>query len=392
MRRSWIVPLLAAASLTSGCAVTDSVVERFSPAGEDVTPTVTIGVLAPLSGGQTRVGRSVLDAVEQGVADSGGVAGWEIEVVAYDLAGDSLADDLAEITTDDSTVAVVTGFGPDDVRTVVPELDDAGLSVLTPADHDPRHLRGADPTNPVRPWPGYVNVAVEPNPEQTAVADHLVRVAGAERVVVVTDGSRESASRGDSVRQGLQQRGVSDASSLELSEPLAPAVLDELNRLGPGDALVVDAPAPVAADVVGLIDDGVVVALAAALNDPADVTDEQVSGLDGVLAPAPGLDPKRGADELSAAFAAAGRDATLGSFGPAAYDAARLLVDAFTRCLPDPGRSSSPSRSRCLGEVAGVVWPGLTGRIQFDEYGARPGLLPAVAALTPADLRPSDAE
>lgn len=392
MHRRLLVLLVAAASAVSGCAMADSVVERFGAADDVVTPTVTIGVLAPLSGGQTRLGRSVLDAVEQAVDDSGGVPGWEVEVVAYDLEGDDLADDLAEIKTDDSTVAVVTGFGPDDVRTVVPELDESGLTVLTPADTDPRHLRGADPAVPVRPWPGYVNVAVEPTPEQTAIADHLVRVTGARRVVVVTDGTRESATRGRAVVRGLEQRGVSDVSSIRWSQSLTRSEQRALASVRPGDALVVDAPVPLAAEISRRVPDGVTLALAAAMAEPAELTKKQLSALEGMLVPSPGLDPRRGSDELRAAYAAAGREATLGPLGPAAYDGVRLLVDSFMRCLPDPARSSSPSRSRCLGEVAGAVWPGLTGRIQFDEYGSRPGLLPAVTMLTADQLQPQPQE
>lgn len=379
MRRSLLVLLLAAASTVSGCATVDSLVERVGGAEDEVvTPTVTIGVLAPLSGGQTRVGRSVVDAVEQAVADAPGVPGWQIEVEAYDLAGESLADDLAELKVDDSTVAVVTGFGADDVRTVVPELDESGLTVVSPADSDPRHVRGAIPDAPVRPWSGYVTVAVDPAPEQTALADHLVRVRDVERVVLVTDGTRESAARVAAVERGLDQRGVSDVRSLAWTGEPSRSDQRILDRLRPGDAVVVDASAEVSADVAAALDSGVLLALTSPL---PDLSPRQARALDGAMAPLAGLDPKRGGRELSAAFSASGRDATESPYGPAAYDGTRLLLDSFTRCLPDVARSSSPSRSGCLAEVAGSTWSGLTGLIQFDEFGARLGLLPAVVTL-----------
>lgn len=385
MRRTLLVPLMAAATALSGCSMVDSVVERVSPDAEVVVPTVTIGVLAPLSGGQTRTGRSVVDAVEQAVADSGGVEGWQLDVVAYDLAGASLADDLAELKAGDSTVAVVTGFGPDDVRTIVPELDESGLTVLSPADSDPRHLRGADPADPIRPWAGYVSVAAEPTPEETALADHLVRVVGVQRAVVLSDGTRASESRGDAVTRSLEQRGVTRARAVawqgaKASRPIERAV----SRLKPGDALVIDAPAALAADLAGLAPSGVSVVLTSPLDD---LSEPQSAELEGALAPLPGLDPRRGAAELRAAFEASDRDATEGPFGPAAYDGARLLVDAFSRCLPDAQRSSSPSRSQCRSEVAGATWNGLTGQVMFDEFGSRPGLLPAVVTLRNGEWR-----
>lgn len=385
MRRSLLVLLLAAATALSGCSMVDSVLDRVSPDDEAVVPTVTIGVLAPLSGGQTRTGRSVVDAVEQAVADSGGIEGWQLDVVAYDMAGPALADDLAELKAGDSTVAVVTGFEPADVRTLVPELDESGLTVLSPADSDPRHVRGADPTDPIRPWSGYVTVAVDPAPQPTAVADHLVRVLDVQRVVVLTDGTRPSESRGRAVAQALEQRGVTQVrafgwSGAKTSRPALRAV----SALGPSDALVVDAPAALAADLAEKAPSGVPVALTSQLSD---LSEPQAAVLEGALAPLPGSDPRRGASRLRDAYDASGRDATEGPFGPAAYDGARLLVDAFTRCLPDPARSSSPSRSMCRSEVAGTTWQGLTGPILFDEFGARPGLLPAVVALRDGEWR-----
>ena len=105
------------------------------------------------------------------------------------------------------------------------------------------------------------------------------------------------------------------------------------------------------------------------------------------MAPLPGLSPRRGAKPLNDLYAESGRDAAAGAYGPAAYDGARMLLDAFTRCLPAPESSRSPSRSACRAETAGTVWTGLTGTIQLDEFGARLGLLPAVVGLRDGEWR-----
>jgi len=377
MRRTSVVLLLAAATVAPGCSITDSLVERVSPEEPPATSTVTIGVLAPLSGGQTRAGRSVVDAVEQAVDDAPGVDGWQVEVIAYDLAAQSREEHVAELKADDTTVAVVTGFGPDDVRTIVPELDESGLTVLSPADTDPRHVRGADPVSPLRPWSGYLTVAVEPTPKQTALADHLVRVVGAQKALVVSDGSSASAGRAAALSGALAERGVSEAETVTFGdEDGAASVQEAISSLDSGDALVFDVPADVAADLAGARRDGVALALMSPLEG---LTPEQATALSGSLAPLPGQDPRQGASELADAFEASGRAGTVGPWGPAAYDGTRLLVDTFTRCLP--ARSSSPSRSACRAEVAGTSWSGITGPIQFDEYGARLGLLPGVVVL-----------
>lgn len=368
-----------AALLLPACSAADTVLQRVQPAEPGGPPTASIAVLAPLSGGQTRAGTDVVAAVEQAVADSGGVEGWLLDVQALDLAGGDLAATLERLDDDDTLVAVVTGFAPDDIRTVVPALDDAGFTVLSPADTDPRHVRGADPADPLRPWSGYLTVAVDPTPEQSALAAHLVRAADVTSVLVVTDGSAPAQSRAGALRTALQLRGVAAVEVVPATaEALTPAATQAVTAAGAGQAVVVDAPLPVAAAVAQARGAGSVLALMSRVDD---IPPEQAAVLEGVLAPDRGPDPRRGVAELQAALAADGRAGTAGPYGPAAYDGARLLVDAFSRCLPDPTTSASPSRSACRGAVAGAQWSGLTGPVAFDEYGARLGLLPGVLSL-----------
>ena len=384
MRRVLPVLLLSAAVASSGCSVVDEVQGRLSGPQDLAPPVVTIAVLAPLSGGQTRVGQSVVDAVEQAVDDSGGVPGWDVEVSVVDSAGADLSDDIAELRGEDTTVAVVTGFGADDVRTLVPTLDDAGLTVLSPADTDPRHTRGADPRAPLRPWSGYMTVAVESTPEQSALAEHLVRVVGTSRAVVVHDGTDEAEASGRDFVRAMDERGVADVTLLEWNPGKPRPLRRAVESLDVGDALVVQGSSSLAASMARQRSDGVVVGLGAV---PDDLAEPDAAVLDGAVAPLPGLSPRRGAKPLNDLYAESGRDAAAGAYGPAAYDGARMLLDAFTRCLPAPESSRSPSRSACRAEAAGTVWTGLTGTIQLDEFGARLGLLPAVVGLRDGEWR-----
>ena len=384
MRRVLPVLLLSAAVASSGCSVVDEVQGRLSGPQDLAPPVVTIAVLAPLSGGQTRVGQSVVDAVEQAVDDSGGVPGWDVEVSVVDSAGADLSDDIAELRGEDTTVAVVTGFGADDVRTLVPTLDDAGLTVLSPADTDPRHTRGADPRAPLRPWSGYMTVAVESTPEQSALAEHLVRVVGTSRAVVVHDGTDEAEASGRDFVRAMDERGVADVTLLEWNPGKPRPLRRAVESLDVGDALVVQGSSSLAASMARQRSDGVVVGLGAV---PDDLAEPDAAVLDGAVAPLPGLSPRRGAKPLNDLYAESGRDAAAGAYGPAAYDGARMLLDAFTRCLPAPESSRSPSRSACRAETAGTVWTGLTGTIQLDEFGARLGLLPAVVGLRDGEWR-----
>ena len=375
------VRLLAVASmlLLSGCGAAGTVLDRVSSAAEPETPVATIAVAVPLSGGQTRVGQGVQAAVEQALADAGGVPGWQVELAAVDIAGPDADEEVAELASDSSVVAVVTGFEPDDVRRFVPVLDEAGVTVLSPADADPRHVRGADPRAPLRPWSGYVTTAVDPRPEQSSLAAHLVRVAGVTDVLVVTDGSPGAQSRAGKLSTALGMRGVSAVTVAAADgQQTTPAVDTALAGLTPTSALVVDGPPGLAAALAQARPAGVTVALMSRLEP---LTAEQAEALDGAVAPEAGADPRRGGPELQAAMEAAGSSVVPGPFGPAAYDGTRLLVDALSRCLPPSPGASTPPRSACRAEVAGTQSTGLTGPIAFDEFGARLGLLPAVVSL-----------
>jgi|GEM_PF-5228744 Meckel syndrome type 1 protein len=372
------LPLVAAVALAlSGCGAADTVLERVRGDGEQQPAVATIAVLAPLSGGDTRLGEGVVAAVEQALADSGGVPGWDLTVQSVDLTAADLDQTLSELDESDALVAVVTGFAAEDVRTNVPVLTEAGLTVLSPADSDPRHLRGTDPDTPLRPWDGYASIAVEPTPELSALADHLVRAAGASSVVVVTDSAPEAAARGSVLATEVAERGPVPTTVLAASgATLTPEVAAAVAALPASAAVVVDGPPDLAAAVAATSP-----APLALMVRPESLTPEQAQALEGALVADTGLDPRRGTPELNALLQGAGRGATGGPYGPAAYDAGRMLVDALSRCLPDPLSSTSPSRSACRAEVAGTQWAGLTGAVVLDEYGGRLGLLPGILTL-----------
>jgi ABC-type branched-subunit amino acid transport system substrate-binding protein len=367
-----LLPALAAAAVVlSGCGAADSVLERVQGSDEPAPAVATIAVLVPQNSGLARAGAGVDAAVRRAVDDSGGVRGWTVEVRTLPLDGPDLPATLETLAADDALVAVVTGFEPTDVRTTVPVLDAAGVAVVSPADSDPRHLYGADPRSQLRPWSGYSSLAVDPHPEQSALAEYLVRSARARTIVVLSD-SPSSTGPVDALTQAVDQRGRARVVVVPVTERRAAAQVQEaLADLDASTAVVVDGPVELAqaARAAGA-------GTLAFLARPDGLTPEQSAALAGAVAADRGLDPARGSDELTALLDGEGA----GPYGPAAYDTGRLVVDALTRCLRNEP-SSSPSRSRCKAEVAGSQWTGLTGPVVFDEYGGRLGLLPDVLVL-----------
>ncbi len=370
-----VVPLLAAAAVAlSGCGAADTVLQRVRPQETPVVPTVSLVLLVPQQSGLTRAGAGVEAAARLAVDDSGGIDGWTVDVQTIDLDADNLAARLDEVVESDTAVAVITGFEAEDVRTVVPVLDAAGLSVLSPADTDPRHFYGSDPEQPLRPWTGYSSVAVDPSPEQTALADHLVRSVGARRVVVLTDGSSEADGRVDALAEALDERSRIPVTVVPISHRRVGAqVAAALEGADSRTAVVVDAPLPVAQAAASASAGSL-----ALLTRPESLTSDEATALAGALSADQGLDPGRGSDELDESLPG---DVTGGPYGPAAYDAARLVMQALARCLPDPQVASSPSRAACKPVVQGTPITGLTGRVVLDEFGARTGLLPDVQVL-----------
>ena len=76
-----------------------------------------------------------------------------------------------------------------------------------------------------------------------------------------------------------------------------------------------------------------------------------------------------GAAEFSAAYAAAGYTAAPTDYGPYAYDATNVVIDALRTPLAGKQQLPTGIRQQVVRDVQHTEMDGVTGSIGFDRYG-----------------------
>ncbi|TDE00197.1 ABC transporter substrate-binding protein [Jiangella asiatica] len=371
--------LTVSATLLASCGMVSALGD--DDAGEQ---SATVAVLVPASGWQEADGAGVLAAVEAAIgATADDIGGWTVEVAAVDENGAELGDEVGELV-DGDLIAVIGGLSTEAVRAVQPVLDDESVLFVSPADVDPVHTRGANPSAPLRPYRSYFRTAVGDESPAAALGRYAVTGLAASAVAVVDGGdAREAAAFADAVGAAggeVVARGtVADVAAVVTAaeEDGARAVFvsgtsnaatetaEEVRRTGL-DATLLGAAA-FEADDSDSGDDGV----------PEGVRDGAVT------ATTAELDPTRGASLPSNADT--GTDA--GAYGAAAYDAATAVGTVLDRCLP-PASSASAARRGCVGEMVQLDFAGVTGEVAFDAFGDRDGGTVAFSVLRDGRWRP----
>ncbi len=160
-------------------------------------PTVKIGLVAPFEGRYRYVGYGLFAAVRLALREAnaaGGVAGYSVELVAYDDGADpQMARQQAEkLAVDPQVVAVIGHFREGTTRAALPVYAREGLPLLAPAVLDPALTSG----------PG---TAVRIGPDADALAARMLE--GVTEAGLVTDGGplgealiRVAAARGRALR------------------------------------------------------------------------------------------------------------------------------------------------------------------------------------------------
>jgi ABC-type branched-subunit amino acid transport system substrate-binding protein len=421
MVRPALALAVGVAMLTTGCAAVADVRARLGAAGESepVGPvTVRVGVAVPSFGPERQAADGVRDAVAVAVAQATQaqrLPGYVLETVVLDTSVD-LAERLQavneQLVDDDAVVAVITGVTSQDVRTVVPELADEGsqsVPAVSPADADPRHVVGALPDAPTRPWRTYWTVALDPHPAESGLADYLARVERPSGMLLLDDGSVEATDSVTALQEALEQRGVVvDVVSLAGTRGVArraavavaassaqPEADDEAGADDPTDpvraaagydGVYVAGSASFLAAVLPVVRGQPTIRLAAAWA-PAQpqaarnaVETLAEGAMQGVLVPEAGPSPRAGSTTVAAELASAGVATPPGPFGAAAWDAAQMVLTALEACLPSPPTGSVP-REACSATLDVTTVEGVTGSVATNEFGARIGTLAAVGVV-----------
>ena len=364
------VALLATSVLVALCA------SAVSAAASK--PTVTIGVIAPVNGGLTSFGQGIRDSVELAVAQANkkkAIPGWTIKVKVLDDSSDATKGTQAAtaMVADESVVAVVGPYNSGVAAAALPTLAQGGLALVSPSNTLTSLTLGADFTKPVRPYANYFRLVGADAAQAVFLADQA-RKLGYTKVAVVNETKAVSSGLADqfaaaftkaggmvTVRQTVPDGADNFTDFITAAAPTAPGLLffgGEYNV-----AVTLRTQATAAGLTMPLMGgDG--------MNDAAYITGAGAASTgsyaSGVGVPVAQLP---GAAKFIADYKAAGFTTQPSDYGPYAYDAANAAIASLQKALK--GKQSLPSgiRTQVVKDLQQTKQTGVTGTIQFDQYG-----------------------
>jgi branched-chain amino acid transport system substrate-binding protein len=349
--------------------------------------TLKIALLLPADGAAQPESIGVRNSVDLAIRHAqqdGRLGAWDVEVEeipagreADTAAADTAASDAANsLRLDGSVMGVIGPLDSASSRRFLQALGSSPLPVLSPAAIDPEltAFSSASPTELALPrFPNFFRLA----PSRVIVADRVVRLAraeGAGSVVVVQSDTAESLAMADAFTASATAQGLRIADPITLpagtGEATAAAGLVAatsvdvvLAATSPADAAMlgtalrsVSATQHVIA--VGRFDSETCASVAT--RPDGDRCVEAASNIDNDLLRA-----------FSEDYAAARFPVAAGPYGPAAYDAAQLLLDTVP--LFEVGAPLPSLRSRVLAMVRGANRSGASGPLRFSASGDRLG-------------------
>jgi branched-chain amino acid transport system substrate-binding protein len=247
---------------------------------------------------------------------------------------------------------------------------------LSPGNTDPSLTIGEDHENPARQFDNYFRLVATDAEQGPFLATYAVAGLGATTAAVVSETKPVSKGLADDFTAGFTGGGgevvyretVPDGTTdftdvvTALGELDAPPDLLFFGGEYTVAATYRDATAAAGIDAPLMGGDGI--------KDDAFITDAGEASV-GSIASTVGvpLNALTTAAEFVAAYDAAGFEDPATDFGPYAYDAANLLIDASAEALADSEVVTAEARADVITQLDAIETDGVTGAIAFDDYG-----------------------
>ena len=361
--------LLIASVILAGCgdSAEDFVITNNQP---QQAPLFRIGVLAPLEAGNTEFGLGIRNSAQLAVDEwnEANPNGPIFELVAFDDSSDPTVGlaSAQQMVNVPGLVGVVGTYNSGVAQAVLPTFEAAGIPVLSPGNTNPELTQGPNPNNPVRPFDNYFRLVVPDNLQGPALAEYAFSELGVTQVGVLTENKSVSQGLADAFSERFVELGgtitstqvapdgTTDYSALVDAIALtAPQLLFYAGEV-PNASLVREQATAAGITVPMMGGDGMKTQVY--IDEAAVSTEGDVAS--SVGAPAELLPSAAG---FLTAYAAAGFVAPPSDFGPYAYDAANLLIDATL--------ATGGDRGSMVAYLNAVDTQGATGRLAFDAFG-----------------------
>ena len=367
------VPIVVAALALSACGTRGEESNAGSTGG--AKKTVKIGVIAPLSGDLSALGKGIQHSVELAVMQANqenAIPGWEIKVEPVDDEGkaDVGKNGATKLAADDQVAGVVGNLNSSVSQQTQPVFAAANIVQVSPANTGPSLTRGADGNT--RPYKTFFRTCTT-DITQGAFAAKFLLDQGIKSVATIHD----KKTYGQGLVQYFTEAFKAGGGTIVAAETINP---DESNY-GP----VVSKVAPAKPGAVyyggeypqaGPLSQQM---KAAGLNVPLmggdgifDPTYIKLAGAtsNGDLATSVG-EPTENSDagkKFLADYEAANFAEPAAAYGGYSYDAAKAIIEGLKVALKD-AEDVKGQRQAIVDAVGKVSFDGVTGKVAFDQDG-----------------------
>ncbi len=369
-------PLLIGALVLSACG---SKKESGSTSG---SKTLTIGVVAPLSGDLSAVGNGIKNGVDLAVKQANEkktVKGYTLTVDAQDdtAKADVGATVAAKLVAASGVVGVVGPLNSSVAKAVAPVMAQADLVEISPSNSNVDLTgRGALATGgtQTRPYKSYFRVVASDDIQGPFAAQFAVGSVKAKTIAIVHD----KKAYGQGLAEAFAKEAKKGGATVLKTETINPgdkdfsATITKLKAEKP-DFLFYGGEYPEASLLTKQLksaglkiplmggdgvqaDDYIKIAGAAAEGDFATALGAPTDSL-------------ATAKQFVTDYAAAKYADPIGPYGAYAYDAANVIIAALAKSTADGGKTGSALRTEVTKEVQNSDYDGITGKITFDQFG-----------------------
>jgi branched-chain amino acid transport system substrate-binding protein len=332
-----------------------------------------IGVIAPLSGDLSALGKGIQHSVELAVKqanDSKAIPGWTLEVEAVDdeAKADVGKNAATKLAADDQVVGVVGNLNSSVSQQTQPVFAAANITQVSPANTNPTLTRGADLK--ARPYKTYFRTCTNDIVQGGFAAKYLLD-QGIKTAATIHDKKTYGQGLVSYFTEAYKKGGgtIVAAETINPDESNYGPVVSKVAPKKPG-AVFYGGEYPQAGPLSKQMKAG---GLAVPLMGGDGIFDPkyiELGGSNNDLATSVGAptDSTDAGKTFLAAYEAEKYAEPAAAYGGYSYDAANAIIAALKVSLKD-AKDAKSARQATVDAMSGVSFEGVTGTVKFDEFG-----------------------
>jgi branched-chain amino acid transport system substrate-binding protein len=343
--------------------------------------TLTIGVVAPLTGDLAAVGAGIKNGVELAVKqanEKGTVKGYTLKMDAQDdtAKADVGATVASKFVSDSSVIGVVGPLNSSVAKSVAPVLSQANIAEISPSNSGVdltgrEALVGGGTQN--RPYKSYFRVCATDDIQGPFAAQYVVKTLGKKKIAIVHD----KKAYGQGLAEAFAKEAAAQGATVLKTETINPgdkdfsATITKLKAQSP-DFLFYGGEYPEASLLTKQMKAGglKIPLMGGDGVQAAEYIKIAGASAEGDLATTLGAptDTLESAKQFLTDYAAAKYTEPADPYGAGSYDAANAIIQALAKAVGEK-KSGQELRDEVVKEVQDSDFDGATGHVSFDKFG-----------------------